>query len=150
MSFKAELILALCLVWGWSREMIPSDLCLLLLWLVMGLEMKENGAGNTNAVVCPPQGSCVCPGALPRGLLSCGRRRRCSHGWLPSRGTQPWMVEREEVKHTAPVCLSLWEGLVAPSELGSGETEQPSWCQAPHRAVFSHPTETWPSCSPVW
>lgn len=151
MSFKAELILALCLVWGWSREMIPSDLCLLLLWLVLGLEMKGNGAGNANAVVCPPRAPAYVQVPYPMDLLSCGRRRRrCSHGWLPSRGTQPWRVEREEVKHTAPVCLSLQEGLVPPSELGSGETEKSSWCKASHRAVFSHPTESWPSCSPLW
>lgn len=73
-----------------------------------------------------PQGSCICPCALPHELLSCGRSRRCSHKWLPPVGTQTWRVERKEVEYTVSVCMSLSEGLVPPSELDDGEAEQPS------------------------
>lgn len=39
--------------------MIPSDLCLLLLWLVLGLEIKEKNAENAKAVGHPPGPPCM-------------------------------------------------------------------------------------------
>lgn len=124
MFFQAELILALCLVWGWSCVVMPSDLCLLLLWLVLGLEMKGNGAGKVKAVVRPPWTPAYARVPYP---MVCppdhGKRRRCSHGQLPSRGTtQPWRVEREEVEHAF---ISL-RGVGVSIQLDGGEAEQPS------------------------
>jgi len=60
MFFKAELTLALCLVWGLSCGMTPSDLYLLLLCMALGLEIKGKGAGNARVVVHLP-GYAQCP-----------------------------------------------------------------------------------------
>lgn len=83
MSFKAELILVLCLLWGWSHEMMPSDLCLVLLWLVLGLKMKGNGFGNTNAVVCPPRAPAYVQVPYPMDCCPAGRGEDVRMGGCP-------------------------------------------------------------------
>lgn len=77
MSSEAELILALCFVWGWSYEVLPSDLCLLLLWLVLGLEMKGMVLEKQMRSYIPP------------GLL---HKSRCPTLWTALLWEFPWMA----------------------------------------------------------